>query len=85
MRPMIPLLMLVACTMPPQAQPEPAVLPIIVVEEAHKKEEPKPAHIKPKVEKKPEDKKADKVCPPVEGETDSQRIIRKLDCLIERD
>lgn len=83
---MIALLILVACTVPPQAQEE-IVLPVIVVDAAKRDEAPaetpKPEKQKPKP--KPEDKKADKVCPPVEGETDNQRILRKLDCLIERD
>lgn len=88
---MIALLILVACTVPPQAQEE-IVLPVIVVDGAKKDEIPesqkpekpeKPE--KPKPKPKHEDKKADKVCPPVEGETDNQRILRKLDCLIERD
>lgn len=87
---MISLLILVACTVPPQAQEEKVIVPIFVVDEAKKdepKETPKPEKPKPKVEPKtkPEDKKADKVCPPVEGETENQRILRKLDCLIERD
>lgn len=88
---MITLLVLVACTVPPQAQEEPVVLPVIVVDGSKKDETPaeapKPEKPKPKAEAKPkpEDKKADKVCPPVEGETDNQRILRKLDCLIERD
>lgn len=83
------LLILVACTVPPQAQEE-IVLPVIVVDGTKKDEIPdtpkpeKPRH-KVEVKPKPEGRKADKVCPPVEGETDNQRILRKLDCLIERD
>lgn len=84
---MIALLILVACTVPPQAQEE-IVLPVIVVDGSKKDETPAEApkpEPKPKPKPKPEDRKADKVCPPVEGETDNQRIVRKLDCLIERD
>lgn len=81
------LLVLAACTVPPQqTQEEPVVLPVIVVEDTRTREAPEPPKPKPekKQEKKPEDRKADKLCPPTEGETDNQRIIRKLDCLIER-
>ena len=93
---MIPLLMLVACSVPPQAQQEPVIMPVIVVEDkkdathaAPKTDRTRPKQEAKQPEKKPEDKpgdrKADKVCPPIEGESDNQRILRKLDCLIERD
>lgn len=88
---MTSLLMLVACGVipQPQVQKEQVVLPVVVVEEAPRKEAPetpRPAP-KPKIEPKPkpEKQKADVLCPPVEGETYEQRIVRKIDCLIERE
>lgn len=82
------ILVLVACSAMPLPQEEQVILPVIVVEE--KKEEPKlpPPKAKPDpktAKAKPENRKSDKICPPIEGETDNQRIIRKLDCLIERE
>lgn len=90
--PMASLLMLVACSVPPQAQEEPIVLPVIVVEETTQKSVPhkeiKVPAIKPKHDPAPAPvakSTADTRCPPTEGETEQQRIIRKLDCLLERD
>lgn len=87
--PVAALFILASCSVPPQSQDEPVVLPVIVVKEAPEKEKakdsPKPA-TKPKPEiKETEKQKADTICPPKEGETEQQRVLRKLDCLIERD
>lgn len=85
------LLFLGACSVPAQAPEEAVMLPIIVVEDTTKKPETSkqlrvPA-IKPKSDPVPTPTKstADTRCPPTEGETEQQRIIRKLDCLLERD
>ena len=83
------LLILAACSVP-QTQMEPIVLPVVVVEgDAPKKDEEKPktqAKKEVKPEAKPEPTPAEKkkeLCSPKEGETEKQRLQRKLDCLIE--
>lgn len=85
------LLALAACRVPPIDRTETVILPTIVVKDAARKPEapvirvpaikPTPAHS----EISPVKSTADVRCPPTEGETEQQRIIRKLDCLLERD
>lgn len=85
------LLFLAACSVPPQAQSEIVTLPTVTVQDT-------PLNLKPSKEIKvpaikpiphpptvPAKATADTRCPPTEGETEQQRIIRKLDCLLERD
>ena len=83
------LLMLAACSVPPQAQDEIVMLPTVTVEEVPLKldKEIKVPALKPipHPAKAPVKSTADTRCPPIEGETEQQRIIRKLDCLLERD
>lgn len=84
------LLMLAACSVPPQAaQEEIVILPTVTVEEVSLKldKEIKVPALKPIPQpvKTPSKSTADTRCPPTEGETEQQRIIRKLDCLLERD
>lgn len=93
--PLAPLLMLVACTSSPHA-PYHSVEPAPVQEEESIQTESAPepsrsirqkriqAPVVPAVPAKIKSK-ADQICPPIEGDTDQQRIIRKLDCLLERD
>lgn len=83
---MLALLLVVACSMPPHAQetseyahepeyiePEPVQTP------KPKRHKPKPVAVKPMP-------KADELCPPPVGtETDQQKMLRKIDCLLERD
>ena len=81
------LALIAGCTVPPPQDTKADTLPILVIEERIPEPEPPKKKPEPKKQteaKKPE-KKADNLCPPVEGETDQQRIIRKLDCLLERD
>lgn len=88
---LVSLLMLAACRVPPIDQKETVVLPTVVVKDtAHKPEAPaiRVPTIKPTPNHavaSPVKSTADVRCPPTEGETEQQRIIRKLDCLLERD
>lgn len=83
------LLMLAACSVPPQAQDEIVILPVVKVEDTPLKldKELKVPALRPIPQpvKSPTKSTADTRCPPAEGETEQQRIIRKLDCLLERD
>lgn len=85
------LLFLAACSVPPQAQSEIVTLPTVTVEDTPLKlelaKEIKVPALKPipQSAKAPAKSTADTRCPPIEGETEQQRIIRKLDCLLERD
>ncbi len=75
---------LAGCSMPPHAE-ERTEPPVIVHEEAIRPD-PQPRQRQRAVKEKSEPMpKADDLCPPKKGETDQERIIRKLDCLLERD
>lgn len=80
------LLFMAACTFPPQAQEETVTLPTIVVKDTPKVIKVpaiKPVPLESAVS--PVKSTADTRCPPTEKETEQERIIRKLDCLLERD
>lgn len=86
MKSVLPLMMALAgCSMPPHAEERNEPLHLII-EETMQPVQPKPVQ-RPRTVRAPDARppKADDLCPPKKGETDQERIIRKLDCLLERD